>query len=67
MKLWKPQLHLNMAFVEPGEDTGVLIKTAADDFLFRVTAEIAIRENFLEKSSTVGGGGKVSSFSGCRR
>lgn len=67
MELWKPQLHLNMAFVEPGEDTGVLIRTAADDFLSRVTAEIAILENFLEKYSTVGGGGKVSSFSGCRR
>lgn len=56
-----------MAFLEPGEDTGVLIRTAADDFLSRVTAEIAILENFLEKYSTVGGGGKVSSFSGCRR
>ena len=56
-----------MAFVEPGEDTGVLIRTTADDFLSRVTAEIAILENFLEKYSTVGGGGKVSSFSGCRR
>ncbi len=49
MELWKPQLHLNKAFLEPGEDTGVLIRTAADDFLFHVTAEIAIRENFLEK------------------
>ena len=56
MELWKPQLHLNKAFLEPGEDTAVLIRTAADDFLFRVTAEIAIRENFLEKYSTVGGG-----------
>lgn len=56
VELWKPQLHLNKAFLEPGEDTGVLIRTAADDFLFHVTAEIAIRENFLEKYSTVGGG-----------
>ena len=56
VELWKPQLHLNKAFLEPGEDTAVLIRTAADDFLFRVTAEIAIRENFLEKYSTVGGG-----------
>lgn len=56
MELWKPQLHLNKAFLEPGEDTAVLIRTAADDFLFHVTAEIAIRENFLEKYSTVGGG-----------
>lgn len=33
MKLWEPQLHLNMAFVEPGMDTGVLVGTAADNFL----------------------------------
>lgn len=51
MELWKPQLHLNKAFLEPGEDTGVLIRTAADDFLFHVTAEIAIRENFSRNTA----------------
>lgn len=46
VELWESQLHLNEAFLEPCEDTGVLIRTAADDFLFRVTAEIAVREIF---------------------
>ena len=56
MELWKPQLHLNMAFVEPCTDTGVLVGAAADDFSFCVTAEITVREDFLQKDSTVGGG-----------
>lgn len=56
MELWKPQLHLNMPFVEPGTDTGVPVRAAAYDFPLRVTAKVAIRENFLEKYSTVGGG-----------
>ena len=55
MKLWKPQLHLNMAFVEPCTDTGVLVGAAADDFSFCVTAEITVREDFLQKDSAVGG------------
>lgn len=56
MELWKPQLHLNMAFVEPCTDTGVLVGAAADDFSFCVTAEITVREDFLQKDSAVGGG-----------
>lgn len=49
MKLWEPQLHLNMAFVEPGMDTGVLVGTAADNFSLCITAEIAVCENFSRK------------------
>ena len=55
MKLWEPQLHLNMAFVEPGMDTGVLVGTAADNFSLCITAEIAVCENFFQKNGTVRG------------
>ena len=51
MELWKPQLHLNMPFVEPGTDTGVPVRAAAYDFPLRVTAKVAIRENFSRNTA----------------